>query len=165
MTGWSTSTTSGSVACSPSSSARWSRYPSRSAGDVPWFDFRGLTCPQLRVEMDQSQSRLDREFGRLVDDVLIEMELSDFEGLWETVEREFASREATWVQFEADLQTIERRRQVDMSSEIQAVVAELVDIGFQLPEEIEKDFEPEVNSVNELIVSNRVAFLGTVNSS
>lgn len=53
---------------------------------------------------------------------------------------------------------IEVARRSRVENELEQLVSTLVDAAFELPDEIERRLEPEVRSINDVMIENRMAF-------
>src|SRR5690349_6015343 len=107
-----------------------------------------------------TQSVIDEQFMKLVDEIMIDMELDDFQGIWDIILGQYHIRKERHERFHADLERVEAERRDRMTALIGKAVDDLIDIGYGLLPDIEMIVEKETHHINQVIIANKSSFNG-----
>lgn len=104
---------------------------------------------------DNSDSNVASLFYGLRDEVLGGLTEGEIDQTAVSVIGEYQKQKEFIKTFEENLKSVEVKRSHVISEALRECVAELIDIGYKLPAEIQKDFEEHVKEINVHIVRNR----------
>jgi hypothetical protein len=118
----------------------------------------GGVCAGVKATQDASEAEIRRLFGTLADELLGPRSEAQLEAVRDAVQAEFREQQRAVVVLERGLMSIEERRSELVAAAIREAVSALYEVAYQLPDAIERIFQPEVKEMNVHIVRNRGSY-------
>jgi hypothetical protein len=112
----------------------------------------------MKMHADSSEEEIKRLFGTLADQFLGPLSESQLESVKDAVQQEFKTQQKDVLVLEEGLMAIEEKRSELVAAAIRESVSALYEIAYQLPDAIERIFQPEVKELNVHIIRNRGSY-------